>query len=310
MPADQPLNRYLLSIAIFAISLSIGLWFTGMSQKNRIIESRLERQQLLADIRSEIERHLAVTLTSTEILAHNIVRSQGRIKDFNSVAQGILDQIGGISNLQLAPNGIVRKIHPLAGNVEALGHDILGDRQRNAEALAAVESGQLTLAGPIKLVQGGVAVIARKPVYLWASDIREVKAVNNDERPPFWGFVSALIMLDKLLDSPTLASLDDKGYSYQFSRIDSRKYTKVHFAEHGELNDAWSDKIDIWIPNGKWTLSIGTGSAVGTSPAAIELAVTLLLSLLLASITWRSLQRGRAETPHHVLPRSNNAGTR
>ena len=126
MPADQPLNRYLLPIAAFAITMGIGLWFSGLSQNNRINESRLERLHLLADIRSEIERHLAVTLTSTEILAHEVVRAEGRPSNFNNVAQGILDQIGGISNLQLAPNGIVRRIYPLAGNVEALGHDILG----------------------------------------------------------------------------------------------------------------------------------------------------------------------------------------
>lgn len=292
MSEDQPRNRFLLPIAVFTGIMAIGLWFTGLSQTNRLSESRLERQQLLAEIRSELERHLALTLTATEILAHEIVQAQGRIRNFNDVAQSILDQIGGISNLQLAPGGIVRRIHPLAGNVEALGHDILGDRHRNAEALASVESGQLALAGPIRLVQGGVAVIARKPVYLWAEETNTTRTVSDDERPPFWGFVTALIMLEELLDSPTLASLADRGYSHQFSRIDSGKNTQVKFAETGALNEAWSDQIDIWIPHGKWTLSIGTNKAVGTSPAAIELAMTLLLSCLLAAITWRSKQRG------------------
>ena len=295
MPADQPLSRYLLPIAVFVITMGIGLWFMGLSQNNRINESRLERLHLLTDIRSEIERHLAVTLTATEILAHEVVRAKGRPSDFNNVAQGILDQIGGINNLQLSPNGIVRTIHPLAGNVEALGHDILGDRKRNAEALASVESGQMTLAGPIKLVQGGVAVLARKPVYLWANDIRPVSMESDGERPPFWGFVSALIMLDDLLDSQTLASLGDKGYSYHFSRMNPRKNTHVEFAKSGELSDAWADKIDIWVPNDKWTLSIGNNSAIGTSQAASELAVTLLLALLLALVTWFSLQRRRSQ---------------
>ena len=82
----------------------------GLSQANRIYESQLERQQLLADIRSEIEQQLSVTLTSTEILAHEVSRSRGSIEDFDGIAPGILDQIGGIDNLQLAPEGIVRKI--------------------------------------------------------------------------------------------------------------------------------------------------------------------------------------------------------
>ena len=155
--------------------MGVGLWFMGLSQTNRINESRLERFHLLSDIRSEIERRIAVTLTSTEILAHEVESAKGHPDDFNFLAQRILDQIGGINNLQLSPNGIVRSIHPLAGNVEALGHNILGDKQRNAEAIASVGSGLMTLAGPIKLVQGGIAVIARKPVYLWANDVRPVR---------------------------------------------------------------------------------------------------------------------------------------
>lgn len=304
MSVDQPLSRYLLPIAVFAITMGIGLWCTGLNQKNRLNDSRLERHHLLADIRSEVERHLAVTLTSTAILAHEVVRAKGQLSDFNVVAQRILDQIGGISNLQLAPNGIIRQIHPLAGNVEALGHDTLKDRRRNAEALIAVDSGSLTLVGPINLVQGGVAVIARKPVYLWENDIRPVSMADSEARPPFWGFVSALIMLDDLLDSPTLNSLSDKGYSFYFSRMDPRKNTHVQFAKSGTLNDASSDTIAISIPNGIWTLHIGNKHAIGIAQAALEFAVMLLLALLLSVITWFSLQRRGVEaTPASSLPR-------
>lgn len=295
MPVDQPLRRYLLPITVFAITMGVGLWFMGLSQTNRINESRLERFHLLSDIRSEIERRIAVTLTSTEILAHEVESAKGHPDDFNFLAQRILDQIGGINNLQLSPNGIVRSIHPLAGNVEALGHNILGDKQRNAEAIASVGSGLMTLAGPIKLVQGGIAVIARKPVYLWADGIRPVNMIDHEGRPPFWGFVSALIMLDELIDSPTLASLADKGYNYHFSRINPRKNTQVEFAKSGEFNEAWSDTIDIRVPNDEWTLTIGNNTAIGTSQAAVELAASLLLASLLAILTWFSLQRREVE---------------
>lgn len=301
MSVDQPPHRYTLTIAVFAITLGVGLWFMGLSQTIRINDSRLERLHLLSDIRSDIERRIAVTLTSTGILAYEVERAKGQPDDFNLLAQKILDQIGGISNLQLAPDGIVRRIHPLAGNVEALGHDILGDKQRNAEALASAEGGHLSLAGPINLVQGGTAVIARKPVYLWKSDIRPVSLIDHQGRPPFWGFVSALIMLDKLIDSPTLDSLADKGYNYHFSRFNPRTRTRVEFAKSGEFNDAWSDRIDIRVPNDKWTLSIGNNSAIGTSQAAVELALTLLSALLLSVITWFSLQPRKLRTPQPLL---------
>ncbi|MFK7857229.1 MAG: CHASE domain-containing protein [Granulosicoccus sp.] len=256
----------------------------GMNQTNRVNQSQLERQQLLADIRSEIERRLTTMMVSTHILAYEVVRSQGRIRDFDSVAQGILEKIDGITNLQQAPKGVVMNIYPLKGHLEALGHNILGDKRRNAQAFAAVESGELTLAGPLTLVQGGVAVIARMPVYVFDGGVKNVSNRGDDtEEAPFWGFVSALIMLEDVLQSPSLASLANKGFSHKFSRFDASKNKTVDFAQRGKLSEAFSDKIDITFPNGKWTLAIGTDSAVGIGPSRFELALTLLFSFLLAA---------------------------
>lgn len=291
--------RFVFSIAVFAITLSIGLCFVGLSQSNRLYESSLERQQVLAQIRSEIEYQLASTVASTEILAHEVLRSRGEVQNFDGIAQGILDQISGIDNLQLAPEGIVRKIYPLRDNLEALGHAILGDKRRNADAYAAVESGKLTLAGPLTLVQGGVAVIARKPVYLWEEGARKVKSSLYDGKPPFWGFVSALIKLEDILNSPTLRSLSDLGLSYEFTRFDPNKNLNIRFAESGDLLASSSDKIDIMVPNGKWTLAIGTDRAVGVFSSAIELALILFFSLLFAVLTARLLA-GRTASAFNI----------
>ncbi|ASJ76030.1 CHASE domain-containing protein [Granulosicoccus antarcticus] len=309
MSTERTIAQYLLPIVVFAVALGFGFKFIDLNQTIRVNESQLERQQLLADVRSQIERHLVQTLTSTELLAHEVVRTRGHLQNFETLAQGILNRMPAISNLQLAPNGVVRRIHPLAANVEALGHNILRDKRVNADAFTAVESGNITLAGPIHLVQGGVAVIARQPVYLWKNPIQNVSLNKPSERPPFWGFVSALITLDNLLASDTLDSLAGKGYGYHFSRIENKKDSIIYFAENGTLNNAWSDKIEIWVPNDKWTLTIGNQTAVGASSAAFELAMTLLLSLLLAGATRYFLQRQGTQVPHRTRSNKQYATT-
>jgi sensor domain CHASE-containing protein len=50
--------------------------------------------------------------------------------------------------LQLAPNGIIKHIVPLAGNEKAIGHNLLADEKRNIEAIQALKTKKLTLAGP------------------------------------------------------------------------------------------------------------------------------------------------------------------
>lgn len=82
----------------------------------------------------------------------------------------MLESIGGISNLQLAPGGIISKIFPLAGNEKAIGQNILRDDKRRHEARLAVQEKRLTLTRSFTLVQGGVAVIGRNPVFLLKVD--------------------------------------------------------------------------------------------------------------------------------------------
>jgi len=114
--------------------------------------------------------------------------------------------MSGVSNLQLAPGGVITHIYPLAGNEAAIGQDILKDDKRRNDAIQAVEDRELTLAGPFELLQGGTAVIGRNPVYLSQSD--------GTER--LWGFTSALILMEDLLGNQGPDSLSSENTTMSF----------------------------------------------------------------------------------------------
>jgi hypothetical protein len=178
------LRLLLLSSVVFFLVLAAGgaiiyLFERSYSDKQHqaLREIGTARTHLLQD-------HLDRSLSSTLALA-SILRRSGTINDFDALAAEIIKSYGGISNLQLAPDGVVTKIYPLAGNEGAIGHDLLNDPERRTEALAAIESRKLTLAGPFRLIQGGVAVIGRLPVF--------IPDGAGGER--FWGFTIALIPL-------------------------------------------------------------------------------------------------------------------
>ena len=279
----QTLRRLLLPLVAFVVSMSVGLYLVRLSDSVRLKESRLVGQQLLAGISSEIERHLAHTLTSTYLLEQEVVRSGGRIEGFEPFAQSILKQLGGISNLQLAPDGVIARIHPLAGNEAAIGHDILRDDLRRDEALAAVESRELTLAGPFTLRQGGVGVIARNPVFLPGEDVED----PADDR--FWGFTSALIMLDDLLKDSGLSTLAGRGYGYRLQRFDPRVDDTVVFGGDPALDGSFLESIDIVVPNGVWTLTLAI-EGEGLDRHAVELLAALLVALGLTAYCHRVVE--------------------
>lgn len=204
---------------------------------------------------SAIERRLSRSLSATRILAQEVQQHGGLFEGFEAYAQEVIDSIGGISNLQLAPNGVIQLIHPLKGNEKAIGHDILKDDRRKKEALLALQDQHMTLAGPFELIQGGVAVIGRNPVFL------------NDPvsgQKQFWGFASALIFLKDLLSVTDLNTLAEKGYAYQLARIHPDSGAEEIFARSQVDVQAHTVAVTVRVPNGEWRLRMSAPTPVSS----------------------------------------------
>lgn len=233
--------------AFLAFLLLLGLGLLGVYSKDAAVQS--EQQKLLDEIAQSmafsIERRLSRSFSSTFILAQEVKRSQGKFIEFDKFAAEVIQTLGGISNLQLAPDGIIRQIYPLAGNEKAIGHNLLKDDARAKEALLAIKEKGLTLAGPFELIQGGTALIGRNPVFLQGS---------NEET--FWGFVSALVYLDDLLASTKLDQLANKGYQFQLSRIHpDSKEQEVFFQSDQGLGKKPIFKA-VTVPNSHWQVGV------------------------------------------------------
>ena len=86
------------------------------------------------------------------------------VTNFVPVAQSLIKTHEGISNLQLAPLGVVEQIHPLSTRRRttdrgAIGHNLMVVFQRRGGALAAIKKQTVVVIGPVTVLQGGVAYI-------------------------------------------------------------------------------------------------------------------------------------------------------
>jgi len=227
--------------------------------------------ELIHSQTSAIERRLSRSLSSTRILAQGVRKNGGMISQFDTYAKEVLESIGGVSNLQLAPDGVIRKIYPLKGNEKAIGHNILADDHRLKEALLAIADHRLTLAGPFTLIQGGIAIIGRNPIYL-----------PHKEGETFWGFATAVIYLKDLIDSTELESLEERGYSYQLRRIHpDTGDNKVFYRSTRPLTeDNYTGTIHV--PNATWTLAISLSDTKTNWYISFSYIVSVLAALLIA----------------------------
>ena len=163
----------ILPLIIFLVALSIGLLIVNNYHSLWKKEQTMLMSELVASQGSIIQRYLSQALSATHTLKSLVEVEQGKVKNFNAYAKNIFDSLDGISNLQLAPNGIVQHVYPLEGHEKAIGHNILKDDKRRDDATLAITNRELTLAGPFELVQGGTAVVGRNPIFLKNSDEKE-----------------------------------------------------------------------------------------------------------------------------------------
>jgi signal transduction histidine kinase/ActR/RegA family two-component response regulator len=173
---------------------------------------------------------------------------------------------------------VIRRVYPLAGNEGALGHDLLADPDRRDQALKAIRSRRLTVAGPFELRQGGVGLVARLAVF------------RPDERgaEQFWGFVTVLIRLSDLLSAAKLERLEPAGYAYSLSKVDATPGELTRIARSAAALDASPVSYPVHVIDGTWMLQVSPVAGWGKRSwaVALEYVVVVAGALALAAVAW------------------------
>ncbi|WP_210397785.1 bifunctional diguanylate cyclase/phosphodiesterase [Motiliproteus sediminis] len=247
-----------------------------------------ERQSRLHDeafrVASILERHLQRNLSVATLLGMLVRQYDGRLERFNDNARELLTAFEGVTNLQLAPDGVINAIYPLTEpHQQALGHNILrSDSSRNT-AWVAINTRTLTLAGPMTLVQGGQGMLARQPVFVGNGD---------DER--FWGFASALIMMDDFIAATPLSKLENTEFAYRLTRQDPHGNSSALIAGSKAALQGFTERVAVQLPNQVWTLELGWTTAQTLAPyTPYQIILSSIIAALAGVLTFFRLSHPR-----------------
>jgi PAS domain S-box-containing protein len=152
---------------------------------------------LRARIESVINGNLLLIHGLTAVIAAQPEIDQ---KGFERIARGLVDERHTLRNIAAAPDMVISMIYPVEGNQAAIGLDYRTHPTQRDAAMKAVETRGSVIAGPLTLVQGGTAIIAREPVFL--------PPLAEGDEPRLWGLVSAVIDINKLYQLAGLATAD------------------------------------------------------------------------------------------------------
>eukprot|EP00440_Ansanella_granifera_P046637 gb/GFBE01050506.1/.p1 GENE.gb/GFBE01050506.1/~~gb/GFBE01050506.1/.p1 ORF type:complete len:694 (+),score=174.43 gb/GFBE01050506.1/:1-2082(+) len=232
---------------ILATVLAVAIFQFVQTEQNKQQAIRNSAESLGKTYVDKIARQARISVSSTWALDAYLKVDQFNVtvSNFDEIAAGIIQNYQGISNLQLAPLGTVMHIYPLKDerqdNTGAIGHALMVDPNRRGGAVSTIEKAQTAFIGPVTLVQGGFAVIARHPVFTqyapeflptqsWTSNSGETFTTDcstqqarqanchfpgpdakDGSKTYFWGFVTMLSLMTDFLQTAELHLLEQQA---------------------------------------------------------------------------------------------------
>jgi len=261
--------------------LVAGALYVELRDERRIEAAHAVASGLALAEATALRQQLVRSISSVQAL-DSIIRQFGEIPDFPALAEDMIASYGGITNLQLAPGGVIRSIHPLPGNERALGLDLLDpETPGSTKARLAVVEHRLTVAGPLELIQGGMAMVARNPVF----------TDDAAETPRFWGFATALVRIDDLLRLAQLERrLDEAGYDFALARFDGATGERFAGSDSAPLDDPETFRFDV--VGATWELALAPSDGWRDNRALVQDGLLAgVTCVLVGLLLWLQLQR-------------------
>ena len=264
-----------LGFLTFISALLIVGFFVSLRYKIFKENQQREMSNILEVVHQNIEQILKNSYTTTLTLAMSI-DDEGIPRDFDKIGEKLVSSNSSIDAVQLVPNGVIKYIYPLKGNEAAMNYDILNSKNVRQEAKKSIEANLIYFAGPLRLKQGGIAVIGRLPVF---------------KNGKFWGFSAVLIKLETLLKNSGLKSINESKYYFQFSKANPITGEEEFFLPN---KSDFSKKYfqTVMIPDGNWKLYLISTKENGIYSQIMTSSILgLLLSIMIGVWVYTILKK-------------------
>ncbi len=246
-------------LLLLAVFLIVKWRYTNVKENQQ-----REMSTILSVVQSNFDQIFKNSYVTTLTLAMTI-NDKGVPENFDKNAPQLIRANGVIDILELVPGGVIKYVYPLKGNEAVLGYDILHSPEVRKEAQKSITSKLMYFAGPLKLKQGGTAVVGRLPIF---------------KQDRFWGFSAVVISLEKLIKFSGIKSIDDSKYYFQFSKVNPvTNKEEFFFPNQKKISKNYYQTVTI--PDGDWKLYLISKEK---NPVFNQIRVSCILGFLLSFI--------------------------
>lgn len=288
---------YVMALVVAAAAL-VPVWVVDRFEQERFREaSRASVVRALSTVRGRLEGSLNARLFLTRGLVGHVSTHPGiDEREFQALAKVLLAGQSAIRSIELAKNTVVTHIYPVEGNEKARGLRLLDLPDQRAAVQRALDTRNTVVAGPVDLVEGGVAFVSRTPIYL-----------TPPGGPPasgrYWGLATILVDKNFLLEEAGLFD-DSAGLQYGLRGKDGLGTQGEIFFGNSALFESHPVVLDVYLPNGSWQLAaVPVGGWAALSPQVWPVRVGgAFFALLAAGLAYMvTLYQMRGEEREKVL---------
>ncbi len=228
----------LVGVISFAIYVERNETFIAKQEQRALAVS--ETSRLRAQIEGYVSADIQLVRGMVAALSSNLEMSQ---VEYSRLAQQVMGTHQEFLNIAAAPDLVVTRVFPYEKNKAALGLDYNKNAAQRAAAYRVRDTGEMVLAGPVELVQGGTGFIGRFPVW----DMR-------GEETKFWGLVAAVIDANALYEEAGLLDPDLPIDVALLGKDGTGGDGPLFFGDESVLDDS-PILMNIKLPSGEWQLA-------------------------------------------------------
>ncbi|MCQ2576581.1 MAG: sensor domain-containing diguanylate cyclase [Treponema sp.] len=206
---------FIVSLFLFLTTSAIGTILHLSSVKQQVQANRSRYYNIVENQAHLIDNIIDKIVIRLNFIENLIILNEGDISFFDETAPRLYNQIYNeiglkLRNFALAPDGVVTDVYPLQSNEVMLGFDYKDLNQPgNDDAYLAYSRGRTVVTIPFELLQGGVGVAIRTPVYL-----------NPEEKEGLWGLIAVTMNFDEFIKILELDYFDTINVKYEFCYAD------------------------------------------------------------------------------------------
>ena len=233
------------AIVFLIVLLAVSFYYTSYRRGMWEKDVRSHLLEVLIGKKSKLEKALSSRIYYTKgIAAFVSIHPDISNDEFYELASQLVKDDSVISTMSISRDGIINAIYPLEGHQAALGLNLMDHPERKEIVEKTIKTRKTFIAGPVELIEGGIAFISYTPIFVHA----------HNQNGGFWGMTDIVIYKDKLLEDAGLKPTEN-NFKFALKGRDGLGETGPVFWGNKTVFERNPVSIEINLPDGSWILA-------------------------------------------------------